>query len=155
MSDDLPLTPEDVAEIVSVLDNSHYERLDIRTPRYRLRVAREGGGWTQEWDFSAEDAPAQTAAPAAEAAIEDIVPEGLAGVAAALPGTFYHAPQPGAPPFVAPGDAVGPDTVVGIVETMKVMNPVHAGVAGTVVSVVVPNAAPVAKGAVLMHIRPA
>ena len=50
-----------------------------------------------------------------------------------LLGTFYRAPQPGAPPFVEVGDQVDEETVVGIVETMKMMTPVHAGVRGTVV----------------------
>ena len=84
-----------------------------------------------------------------------VVPEGLEGVAAPLPGTFYHAPQPGAPPFVAVGDVVGPDSVIGIIETMKLMNPVHAGCEGRVVDVCVDNATMVDSGAILMHIQPA
>ena len=66
-----------------------------------------------------------------------------------------HAPQPGAPPFVAVGDVVGPDSVIGIIETMKLMNPVHAGCAGRVVDVRVDNATMVDSGAILMHIQPA
>jgi acetyl-CoA carboxylase biotin carboxyl carrier protein len=50
-----------------------------------------------------------------------------------LLGTFYRAPKPGAAPFVEVGDRVAEETVVGIVETMKMMTPVHAGVRGTVV----------------------
>ena len=52
-----------------------------------------------------------------------------------LLGTFYRAPQPGAPPFVDVGDEVDRETVVGIVETMKMMTPVHAGVGGVVAEV--------------------
>ena len=52
-----------------------------------------------------------------------------------LVGTFYHAPEPGSPPFVGVGDVVGEDTVVGIVEAMKMMNKVRAGRAGTVAAV--------------------
>lgn len=151
MSDDLPLTPEDVNEIVAILDGSGYERLDISTSRLRVRIAREGAGWTQEWDLTA-GAPA--AAPDDERETEAATPEGLAAVRAPLPGTFYHQPQPGAPPFVRVGDRVEPDTVVGIVETMKLMNPVHAGAAGAIEAVLVDNAAAVAAGAALMHIRP-
>ena len=54
VSGDLPLTPDDVAEIVAILDGSAYERLEIRTARFRLRVARDGEGWTQQWDWSDE-----------------------------------------------------------------------------------------------------
>jgi acetyl-CoA carboxylase biotin carboxyl carrier protein len=71
-----------------------------------------------------------------------------------LPGSFYRSPQPGAPPFVEAGDTVGPDTVVAIIETMKLMNPVHAGVGGVVEAILVDNAAPVDGDAVLMTIRP-
>lgn len=151
MSGDLPLTPDDVAEIVAILDGSPYERLDIRTARFRLRVARDGDGWTQQWDFSdgGPDPSSATAAPPIVDAEEDEV--GLA-VRAPLPGTFYRAPQPGAPPFVEIGDIVEPDTVIGIIETMKLMNPVHAGAAGTIAAIGVANAESVASGAVLMRI---
>jgi acetyl-CoA carboxylase biotin carboxyl carrier protein len=150
VSADLPLTPEDVAEIVAILEGSAYEKLEVRTTRFTLRVAREGGGWTQEWEWSA---------PLAEAAIAEVAPrvevgEGLVAVRPPLPGTFYRAPQPGAPPFVEAGDTVGPDTVVAIIETMKLMNPVHAGAAGIVESILVDNAEAVDGDAVLMTIRP-
>lgn len=151
MSGELPLTPDDVNEIVAILDGSGYDRLDIKTARFRLRVARETGGWTQEWDFRQGDGPSPT--PAEAAATMD-VPEGLALVAAPLPGTFYRAPQPGAPPFVELGATVAPDTVIGIVETMKLMNPVHAGVAGTIVAILADNASMIEGGAVLMHVEP-
>jgi acetyl-CoA carboxylase biotin carboxyl carrier protein len=61
------------------------------------------------------------------------VGEGLLAVHPPLLGTFYRAPQPGSPAFVEVGDRVDEETVVGIVETMKMMTPVHAGVRGTVV----------------------
>ncbi len=54
---------------------------------------------------------------------------------APLLGTFYSAPKPGEPPFVKVGDRVEPDTVVCIVEVMKLMNSVNAGVAGVIAAV--------------------
>ncbi len=147
MSDDLPLSPEDVAEIVAILEKSGYRELDLSTSRFRLRVARGDGGdagFTQEWQW-AGGAPAAVAAKAEDACAPDCV-------AAPLPGTYYHAPQPGAPPFVAVGDPVGTETVIGIIETMKLMNPVHAGMIGTVAEVLVPNATMVAIGQPLIRI---
>ncbi|WP_421847151.1 acetyl-CoA carboxylase biotin carboxyl carrier protein [Novosphingobium sp.] len=147
MSDDLPLTAEDIAEIAAIIEASPYRELDISTRRFRLRLARGDGaeaGLTQEWQW-AGSAPEAAAAVAEHAADPDAVP-------APLPGTFYHAPQPGAPPFVAVGDEVGPETVVGIVETMKLMNPVHAGRTGTVAEMLVPNATMVAKGQPLLRL---
>jgi len=77
----------------------------------------------------------------------------LMAVRAPLPGTFYRAPRPGAAPFVEVGSRVGADTVIGIVETMKLMNSVHAGVAGTVAQFCVGNAEFAAHGATLLRIR--
>lgn len=82
-------------------------------------------------------------------------PDGrLVAVAAPLPGTFYRAPRPGAAPFVEVGDTVGEDTVVAIVETMKLMNSVPAGTRGRVAEIRLPNAEAVAQGATLMLIEP-
>ena len=79
--------------------------------------------------------------------------EGLTEVRAPLLGTFYRAPRPGAPPFVDLGSIVEEDTVVGIVETMKLMNSVAAGVSGTVTEILLGNAEFAEQGAVLMRIR--
>jgi acetyl-CoA carboxylase biotin carboxyl carrier protein len=75
-------------------------------------------------------------------------------VAAPLPGTFYRAPQPGAAPFVEVGDAVGADTVVAIVETMKLMNSVHAGTAGRVARICAENGEFAPLGTTLLLIEP-
>jgi acetyl-CoA carboxylase biotin carboxyl carrier protein len=74
-------------------------------------------------------------------------------VRAPLPGTFYWAPRPGAAPFVVVGGRVGAEDVVGIVETMKLMNSVIAGVDGTVAEICVGNAEFAANGATLLRIR--
>ncbi|MGA8457854.1 MAG: biotin/lipoyl-containing protein, partial [Streptosporangiaceae bacterium] len=78
---------------------------------------------------------------------------GLTDVRAPLLGTFYRAPRPGAPPFVAVGSLVGPDTVVCIIETMKLMNSVTAGVSGTVAEILLANAQFAEQDTVLMRIR--
>jgi len=69
-------------------------------------------------------------------------------------GTFYRAPEPGAKPFVEPGQKVKPDTIVCIIEVMKLMNSVEAGIAGTVTHVFVENAAVVEAGQPLIAVRP-
>jgi acetyl-CoA carboxylase biotin carboxyl carrier protein len=79
---------------------------------------------------------------------------GLVAVLAPLPGTFYRSPRPGAPPFVEVGDAVGPDTVVAIIETMKLMNSVPAGTPGRVARILVENGEPTPLGATLLLIDP-
>jgi acetyl-CoA carboxylase biotin carboxyl carrier protein len=77
----------------------------------------------------------------------------LVAVRAPLPGTFYRAPWPGAEPFVAVGSRVSQDTVVGIVETMKLMTSVPARADGTVAEICLANAEPAAQGDTLMRIR--
>ncbi len=147
MSNDLPLSPEDVADIVSILDGSTYQTLDVKTARFRLRVARDGDGWTQEWDFS-DDIPDVAEPAAVDATVED----DAGAIRAPLPGIFYRAPQPGAPPFVEVGSAVDANTVIGIIETMKLMNPVHAGASGTISVILAENGAVVGKHAALMRL---
>lgn len=84
---------------------------------------------------AAAPAPTPTASPTAAAA-----GTGTA-VPAPLLGAFYHAPEPGADPFVATGDQVTPESVVGSIEVMKLMNQVQAGVSGTVTEIVAPPTA--------------
>jgi acetyl-CoA carboxylase biotin carboxyl carrier protein len=150
MSGDIPLTPEDVAEIVAILDGSGYATLDVKTSRFRLRVARDAEGWTQEWDCSDEqDRPQPPTRDQVELAADA---DDASAVLAPLPGTFYRAPQPGAPPFVEVGSSVTPDTVIGIIETMKLMNPVHAGATGSITAILVENGEMVGKNTTLMRL---
>ncbi|MCB1746484.1 MAG: acetyl-CoA carboxylase biotin carboxyl carrier protein [Gammaproteobacteria bacterium] len=103
-------------------------------------------------------APATTtsaSAPAAATASSTPaeIPAGEA-VRSPSPGIFWRSPSPGAPPFVEVGQHVEAGTVVCIVEVMKLMNRVVAGVAGTVVAIVVENSQQVARDQALVVIRP-
>jgi acetyl-CoA carboxylase biotin carboxyl carrier protein len=159
----MELTNEDVADILALLDSLPYDELDLQTPRFRLTLRRAPGGWTQSTQVLA--VPERLADPAVdEAEVVDEAggdgedgdgdeDEGLVAVRAPLPGTFYRAPRPGAAPFVEVGSRVDADTVIGIVETMKLMNSVHAGVAGVVAGFCVANAEFAAQGAALLRIR--
>ena len=69
-------------------------------------------------------------------------------------GTFYRAQAPGAAPFVEVGSQVEPGTLVCIIEVMKMMNSVHAGVAGTIVEVCVENGEIVEYGTPLFRVEP-
>ena len=165
----MDLSNDDVADILAVLDSLPYDELDLQTPRFRLTLRRApGGGWTESSQVLAEPtavtpAPNGSAVTAPESA--DVgagggavagaeARAGLVAVAAPLPGTFYRAPRPGAAPFVEVGDRVGEDTAVAIVETMKLMNSVHAGTRGRVAEICLANAEPTAQGATLMWIAP-
>jgi acetyl-CoA carboxylase biotin carboxyl carrier protein len=160
----MDLTNDDVAEILALLDSLPYDELDLQTPRFRLTLRRGPGGWTEESQVLADPvtvtpapngSPASPASPSVVAGGDaDAERAGLVAVAAPLPGTFYRAPRPGAAPFVEVGDEVAEDTVVAIVETMKLMNSVHAGARGRVAEVCLENAELAAQGATLMWIEP-
>jgi acetyl-CoA carboxylase biotin carboxyl carrier protein len=164
----MDLTDEDVTDILALLDSLPYDELDLQTPRFRLTLRRTPDGWTQSVESRSVPSVLPAAPPEGPAGAPDAAapeggsPEGgsdaggadgeLVAVRAPLPGTFYRAPRPGAAPFVEVGSQVGPDTVVGIVETMKLMNSVTAGVDGTVAEICLGNAEFAAHGATLLRI---
>ncbi|MGB7736438.1 MAG: acetyl-CoA carboxylase biotin carboxyl carrier protein, partial [Thermoguttaceae bacterium] len=90
---------------------------------------------------------AESVAPAAEAA-----GKGVTVIKSPMVGTFYAAPDPDSPPFVKVGDHVGPETVVCIVEAMKVFNQIPAEAAGRIIAVLVENGAPVEFGQPLFKV---
>ena len=133
----MDLTPDDVRDVLRVLDSSGLDELHLELDNLTLTVRREGASaWTVEQQVlrrAAVEGGAETEDHVENRAPRAAVPDGLVAVHPPLLGTFYRAPKPGAPPFVDVGDRVDEETVVGIVETMKMMTPVHAGVRGTVV----------------------
>ncbi|MDX3228782.1 acetyl-CoA carboxylase biotin carboxyl carrier protein [Streptomyces sp. ME19-01-6] len=79
---------------------------------------------------------------------------GLRYVCASTVGTFYHAPEPGAPPFVGVGDTVKPGQPVGVLEVMKMMSTIESDVAGRVVEILVSNGQPVEYQQPLIAVEP-
>jgi biotin carboxyl carrier protein len=134
VTDGPDLTPEDVQEILRLIDESQFDELELETPRFTIRFTRG-------------------AAPAGETVQDTVAADGLVEVASPMVGTFYRAPSPGAPPFVEVGSAVETQTQVCIIEVMKLMNSVVAGVRGVVTEVCAQNGAPVQYGDVLFRVR--
>ncbi len=99
-------------------------------------------------------APTGAAAPAPGTPSGSAAEAGLEAIESPMVGTYYTASDPESPPFVKPGDHVTPDTVVCIIEAMKVFNEIKAEKSGTIVSVEVTNASAVEFGQALMKIRP-
>ena len=147
----MPLSDEDVREILRLIDESDVEVLRIETEGFSLYVRREAGSPAAA---SAESEAAAAAAPTAAARVDDAVADELHTVSSPMLGTFYRAEAPGSAPFVDVGAHVEPDTIVCLIEVMKMMNSVPAGVVGTVVEVCVENAQLVEHGAPLFHVRP-
>lgn len=133
----MELSPDDVRDVLRALDSSGLDELHLELADLTLTVRREGAtGWTAEQRVLRRPVVEGGAEPAAAVepdAARAALAEGLVAVRPPLLGTFYRAPKPGAPPYVDVGDRVQEETVVGVIETMKMMTPVHAGVRGTVV----------------------
>lgn len=165
----MSLTREDIDEIMALLEASRFDRLNLEMDGLKLEMVREGAGkWGNFQPAQAEPpnppqpAPAPPArAPAAgpaagpAAAPRSSTEEGLIEVKSPLLGVFYRAPKPGEPPFVEAGSRVEADSVIGIIEVMKLMNSARAGVAGEVVEIIAQNGEMVEHGEVLMLVRPA
>ena len=101
----------------------------------------------------AAPAPAAPAAPA-EAPAAAPTPSNLIEITSPIVGTFYRKPAPDKPAHVNEGDSVSPDSVVCIVEAMKVMNEIHAEVSGTISKVLVEDGDPVQFGQPLFLVEP-
>ena len=154
----MELSPDDVRDVLKALDSSGLDELHLELADLTLTVRREGAaGWTAEQQVLRRPVVEGNAEPAVAAepdAPRAALADGLVAVHPPLLGTFYRASKPGAPPFVDVGDKVEEDTVVGVVETMKMMTPVHAGVRGTVVEFRLGNGEFAHADAVLMVVDP-
>ena len=87
-------------------------------------------------------------------AAEGETPSSMEEIRAPMVGTLYRAPSPDSEPFVKEGDQVTPDTVVAIIEAMKVMNEIKAEITGTIRKVLVENSKPVEFGQVMFLVEP-
>jgi acetyl-CoA carboxylase biotin carboxyl carrier protein len=164
MSED-KLTRADIDEILRIVASiEHLSDFHLKFGDVELRVTREGANVSRPdarvaavplADASAAPAAAPAGTPQPESRrARAAVPEGMAAIKAPMVGTFYRASAPGAKPFVEPGARVERDSVVCIIEVMKLMNSIRAGVAGTVREIRAENGEPVEFGQVLLVIEP-
>jgi acetyl-CoA carboxylase biotin carboxyl carrier protein len=162
MSDDKPAGPttehellrsvwEEARDLIKRLEGTTVQRFRVKAGDTTIEIER--GAATVAVQPAAGAAPAQ----AAVAAETEAAPEadGRHPVVAPLVGTFYRASQPGAKPFVEAGDVVDAEQTVAIVEAMKIMNHVTAGMEGRVAEIVAEDGAWVEFEQVLMYLEPA
>ena len=155
------LTDADVREILRIIDTSQLAEIRLRTNGFELHVLKDA---TPSEPATAQPATSDPATPEAavpEAAVPKPAPPkparatDLLTIAAPMLGLFYASDGPGEPPFVELGAHVEPDTTVCIIEVMKMMNSVPAGLSGTIVEVCAENAHLVEEGAPLFRVAPA
>jgi len=158
----MKLTNDDVQDILQLLKQTSFQELNLQTDRFKLSLRRSGDS---DWSQAAQELSAPNllqpvtgaTSPAGAAAApkrSQAAADGLLEVRTPLLGTFYRSPKPGSPPFVEIGSQVEKETVVAIVETMKLMNSVYAGVRGKVVEICLDDAEFADHEAVLMRVQP-
>lgn len=147
----MTLTAKDVAEIVRILEESSFNELSLEMDGVKLKLQRASA-----LSQVADPPPVPPSAPNSPPLPRVKPPSepGLLEITAPLLGIFYVAPKPGEPPFVTLGAKVTEETVIGIVEVMKLMHTVRAGVKGEVVEILVKNNTAVEYGELLMRVRP-
>ena len=147
---------EEVREILKVVDAQGYQQFHYDTEDFALILQKQGEGWSSESLIKREarlsNASVLNLTATQAKQVDDSAASGN-GVKAPLPGTFYRAPKPGAPAFVEVGDEVEADSVVCIIESMKLMNSVTAGVKGKVSDIRYEDGTFAEKGAILISIE--
>jgi acetyl-CoA carboxylase biotin carboxyl carrier protein len=149
----MALSDEDVREILRLVDESNLDELRIETAEFRLHV-RRGGAPAPDEESAPRMAASEPAAGPEPAPAETAASNGALTIDAPMVGTFYRAESPGAEPFVEVGTEVQTGTVVCLIEVMKMMNSVQAGVAGTIVEICAENAQLVESGEPLFRVEP-
>ena len=147
-----------IKQVVDLMKKSDLSEFEIQDQEFKLRIKR--------------DVPGRAAAPAPVAAPVAAAPAPVAAAPAAAPaplaadpnmkvitspmvGTYYSTPSPDSPNFVAVGSPVKADSVVCIIEAMKVMNEIKAEMSVTITEILVESGKPVEFGKPLFRIRPA
>lgn len=156
---------KDIKELIALIRKNDLTEFSLEQEGFKITLKR--GGEVQPLTGGLSYAP-QLLAPAAlqlpssghaaqiqstQSSLPSSTSEALRDVPSPMVGTFYAAPAPDAPPFVSVGQQINPDTVICIIEAMKVMNEIKSEVSGTVVEIVAENGKPVQYGQPIFRIR--
>ena len=145
-----------VKDLADILDKAGLSELEYKTENIAIRLSRLGGtaplpAVQPVAAPAVASVPAKASDPASDAPANPVDHPGV--VKSPMVGTVYTAPEPDAPAFVSEGDTVSQGQTILIVEAMKVMNPITAPKAGTVVKIFVQNAQPVEFGEALVIVE--
>ena len=165
----MELSEDDVLHILKLIDESQFDYFQLEMGDLKITVSKGDplppsaapqtiaappAAATAVSAPQPAPAPAATANTSAQTAKPAAIPQGHLAVTAPLLGTFYVAPEPGAPPFVTVGQQITEDTTCGLIEVMKVFSSVRAGVKGTIVELVAQNGTFVEFGQPLFIVKP-
>ena len=151
---------KDIKAIIDLMKKNSVSEFELEKQDFKIRLKRGGNGGVAVTTY--EDTPnlayaqvtAALPAPGAAAAPAPLPASAELDIKSPMIGTFYRAPSPESASYVEVGTEVNPETVVCIIEAMKVMNEIKAEAKGVVTQVMVENAKPVEFGQALFKIRP-
>ena len=148
---------KDIKAIIDLMKKNSVSEFELEKQDFKIRLKRGNPGMApaimSDEPQMVAYAPAPVGAPAAAPMIAVSTSTEIE-IKSPMIGTFYRAPSPESAPYVEVGTEVGPETVVCIVEAMKVMNEIKAEVKGVITQVLVENAKPVEFGQPLFKVRP-
>lgn len=158
----MALSEKEILEVLELFQKSGWEDLTLESGGIRLSISKSGQAPARSATGTPARAPVAAPPPAHSAptppaqtpAAAAIDPRWIA-LKAPMLGTYYAAPKPGAPPFVSVGQSVSAEDNVCIIEVMKLMNYVKAGLRGTIAHLAVSNGDLVEFDQVLVYIDPA
>jgi len=149
------MTIEEIKELLELFNESGVGEFELQRGKDRLRLRKAGEPMATHFAPQGPPAPAVEHAAAPTPAAKAPEPDAAhVLVKSPIVGTFYEAGSPGSAPFVKIGDHVEPDTVMCIIESMKLMNEITAEVSGVVAAKLVENGRPVEYGEALFAILP-
>jgi acetyl-CoA carboxylase biotin carboxyl carrier protein len=159
----MAIDPGGIHKVLAAFDDSEWDEIHLSDGESELHLIASGAARSHansgETSSVSQILVAARAASSVEPSAPPVevvtVPPDAIGVHAPSMGVFYRCPSPGSPPFVELGDVVAADSTLGIVEVMKLMNPILAGRGGTVIGIHVGNADRVERDQLLLTIDPA
>lgn len=147
---------KDIKAIIDLMKKNSVSEFEMEKEGFKIRLKRNGGGAPAvQYEESPQVAyiTQSTSVPAPGTAPAPVASSGV-DIKSPMIGTFYRSPSPESASYVEVGAEVGPDTVVCIIEAMKVMNEIKAEVKGVITEVLVDNAKPVEFGQPMFRVRP-
>ena len=147
---------KDIKAIIDLMKKNSITEFELEEKDSKLRLKRGlNGGASAPAEDAAGYVPAPVAVPQLAAApVAPPVVTGETNIKSPMIGTFYRSPSPESAPYVDVGSEVGPDSVVCIIEAMKVMNEIKAEVRGVITQLLSDNGKPVEFGQPLFKVRP-
>ena len=145
---------KDIKAIIDLMKKNAISEFELERQDFKIKLKRGSLGAPMPTPY---DDPASSYASQAASALLPVPPSNTLGdleIRSPMIGTFYRAPSPESANYVEVGMEVGPETVVSIIEAMKVMNEIKAEAKGVITQVLVENAKPVEFGQPLFKIRP-